>query len=128
MRWECRGRFLRHRLQRKPLVSDPDMQHSMCVTRWWEKRSRLSRRMCNPQFYVSGKRSLGLFKGLQQIVRGKSAVFPWGWWVLISTCKDFPFFHKASKIVTEFHFTLYNGCNYLTVMGLKLNHISKRDP
>ena len=26
------GRFPRHRLQRKPLVSDPDMHHSTCVT------------------------------------------------------------------------------------------------
>ena len=25
---------------------------------WWEKRSRHSRRMCNPQFYVSGKRPM----------------------------------------------------------------------
>ena len=53
-------------------VSDPDMNHGTCVThvlwcmpgsltsgflwsRWRGKRSRLSRRMRNPQFYVSGK-------------------------------------------------------------------------
>ena len=29
---ECRERFPRHRLQRKPLVSDPGMHHSTCVT------------------------------------------------------------------------------------------------
>ena len=29
---ECRGRFPRHRLQRKPLVSDPGMHHGTCVT------------------------------------------------------------------------------------------------
>ena len=32
MRRECRERFPRHRLQRKPLVSDPDMHHGSCVT------------------------------------------------------------------------------------------------
>ena len=55
-----------------PRVSDPDMHHGTCVThvpwyipwsltssfhssRWQKKRSRHSRRMTNPQFYVSGK-------------------------------------------------------------------------
>ena len=32
MRLECRERFPRHRLQRKPLVSDPGMHHGTCVT------------------------------------------------------------------------------------------------
>ena len=32
MRRECRGRFPRHRLQRKRLVSDPGMHPSTCVT------------------------------------------------------------------------------------------------
>ena len=56
-------------------VSDPDMHHGTCVThvpwcmpgsltggflwsRWLGKRSRLSRCMRNPQFYVSGKRTI----------------------------------------------------------------------
>ena len=66
------GMFTRHRLQRKTLVSDPSMHHGTCVTHvlWCmsgsltrgdgEKRSRHSRRMRNPQFYVSGKRPVGL--------------------------------------------------------------------
>ena len=29
---ECRESFPRHQLQRKPLVSDPDMHYGMCVT------------------------------------------------------------------------------------------------
>ena len=70
MRWECRERFPRHRLQRKPQVSDPDMHHGTCVTHvpWCMsgsptcngrgKRSRHSRHMRNPQFYVSGKRPM----------------------------------------------------------------------
>ena len=32
MRRECRERFPWHRLQRKPLVSDPSMHHGTCVT------------------------------------------------------------------------------------------------
>ena len=32
MRRECRERFPLHRLQRKPLVSDPGMHHGTCVT------------------------------------------------------------------------------------------------
>ena len=32
MHRECRERFPRHRLQRKPLISDPGMDHGTCVT------------------------------------------------------------------------------------------------
>ena len=59
-----------------PWFSDPDMHHGTCVTpvpwcmpgsltsgflwkRWQGKLSRHSRRMRNPQFYVSGKRPMG---------------------------------------------------------------------
>ena len=28
----------------------------------------------------------------------------------------------------QFHRTLYNGCNYLCMSGVKLNHVGKRDP
>ena len=59
-----------------PRVSDPDMHHGTCGThvpwcmpgsltsgflwsRWRGKRSRHSRRMRNPPFYVSGKRPMG---------------------------------------------------------------------
>ena len=58
-------------------VCDPDVHHGTCVThvpwcmpgsltsgflwsRWRGKRSRHSRRMRNPQFYVSGKRPMSL--------------------------------------------------------------------
>ena len=58
--------FPRHRLQRKPLVSDPGIHHhvpdaravlhvGIANPRWRGKRSRHSRRMRNPQVYVSGK-------------------------------------------------------------------------
>ena len=41
MRQECRERFPRHRLQRKPQVSDPGMHHGTCVTHvpWCMSRS-----------------------------------------------------------------------------------------
>ena len=58
-----RERFPNHRLQRTPLFSDPGMHHGMCVTRavvhvWiaWGQRTQHSRRMRNPQFYVSVNR------------------------------------------------------------------------
>ena len=53
MHQECQERFPRHRLQRKPLVSDPRMHHG-----GGGKRSRHSRRMRNPQFCVPGKRPI----------------------------------------------------------------------
>ena len=67
MRRECRERFPRHRLQRKPLISDASRQvHDaravlhvgIANPRWRGKRSRHSRHMCNPQVYVSGKRPM----------------------------------------------------------------------
>ena len=41
MRRDCRERFPRHRLQRKPLVNDPGMHHGTCVTHvpWCMSRS-----------------------------------------------------------------------------------------
>ena len=54
-----RERFPRPRLQGKPLVSDPCMHHVGIANPWWQgKRSQHSRRMRNPQFYVSGKRPI----------------------------------------------------------------------
>ena len=64
-------------LSAPPGVSDPDMYHGTCAThvpwymsgtppivflwrRWWEKRSRHSRRMRDLHFYVSGKRPMGI--------------------------------------------------------------------
>ena len=61
-------------------VNDPDMHHGTCVThvpwcmpwlltsgflwsRWRGKRPRHSRRMRNPQFYISGKRPMFFLNG-----------------------------------------------------------------
>ena len=65
-------------------LSNPDMHHGTCVThvpwcmpgsltsgflwnRWRGKRSRHSRRMRNPQFYVSGKRTMVVPSGRHAI-------------------------------------------------------------
>ena len=71
MHRECRERFTRHQLQRKPRVIDPGMHHGTCIShvpwcmtvgitnpRWRGKRSRHSRGMHNSQFYVSAKRPI----------------------------------------------------------------------
>ena len=67
MRRECRERLPRHRLQKKPTISDPGMRHARALmhvgianTRWRGERSRRSRRMHDPQLYVSGKRPVGV--------------------------------------------------------------------
>ena len=54
------GTFSRHRLQRKPLVSDPGMHHGTCVTHvsCCMSGSLTLGGMRNPQFYVSGKRPI----------------------------------------------------------------------
>ena len=76
-----------------PRFSDPDIHNGTCVTqvpwcmpgsltsgflwsRWRGKRSRHSKRMCNPQFYVSDKRSMEQsqrykWKLVAYILRGK---------------------------------------------------------
>ena len=73
MRRECRESF-----PPPSQVSNPDMHHGTCMThvpwcmpgsltsgflwsRWRGKRSRHSRRMRNPQIYVSGKRPIGVY-------------------------------------------------------------------
>ena len=46
--------------------------------RWWGKRSRHSRRMRNPQFYVSGKSPW--YHGFNDLVRqGARTAKPWYW-------------------------------------------------
>ena len=89
MRRECRERFPRHRLQRKPLVSHHAPRHvldargvmhvGIAKPRRRGKRSQHSRRMRNPHFYVSGKRSMGgitPYPG-NHIYHVKRAIIPW---------------------------------------------------
>ena len=73
MRRECRERFPRYRLQKKPIVSGPDMHHGT----WQGKRSRHSRCMRNPQFYASGKRLMNSSVGARFTMTWKR--FPHNW-------------------------------------------------
>ena len=58
---ECRERFPRHRLRMKPQISDPGLHYGTCVKLVGIANPRWHfRRMRNPQFYVSGKRPIGL--------------------------------------------------------------------
>ena len=85
-----------------PPVSDPDMHHGICVThvpwcmpgsltcsflwsRWGGKRSRHSRRIRNPQFYVSGKRpiSADITFDVPGVLYMKPVL---SWFVIWSTC------------------------------------------
>ena len=87
MRRECRELFPRHRG-----FCNPDMHHGTCVThvpwcipgsltigfswsRWRGKHSWHSRRMRNPQFYVSGKRSMEVSQSCtKQMISGNTKI------------------------------------------------------
>ena len=104
MRRKCRERFPHHWLQRKLLVSDPlhasrHVRHASAIMHvvntnpwWWEKCSRHSWHMCNPQFYVSGKRPMEcliwvpsfscvmhVFSSMLECVRADSRLGPSQW-------------------------------------------------
>ena len=68
MRWECRERFSHHPGLAIPTLITARAWRTWCMpgsltsgflwSRWWGKLSRHSGRMCNPEFYVSGKRTI----------------------------------------------------------------------
>ena len=91
-----------------PRVSYPDMHHGTCVTHvpwcmpgsltsrflwslWRGKRSRHSRRMCNPQFYVSGKRPMSRLVGQPISRRG-----------LVGSCPNVAETHSYLKTGSQF--------------------------
>ena len=106
MRRECRERFPRHRIQIKPLVSDPDMHHVTCVThvRWCMsgsltrggrgKRSRHSRRMPNPQFDISDKRPMAIVLCMFQYITGQESPGNQWWRKLIYRLLNFSWNRK----------------------------------
>ena len=76
-----------------PPVSDSDMHQGTCVTHmpwcmlgsltssflwslWWGKYSQHSQSMCNPQFYVSGKRPMDCCSGAW-ITKTNLCWYPW---------------------------------------------------
>ena len=84
MRLECRERFPRHLLQRKPRLSDPSMDYGTCVTLVpWCMSGSLTRgggeyvpdipgALANTQFYVSGKR---LMQTKRMLILATQALF-----------------------------------------------------
>ena len=51
----------------------------------------------------------------------------WGW--NYSSIPKLQWLHNWSfGMDKQFYPTYYNGCNYLSMLGLKLNHVSKRGP
>ena len=44
------------------------------------------------------------------------------------SCLNFGTFRTRSSLDKQFHPTHYNGCNYLSMLGLKLNPVSNRGP
>ena len=75
MRRECRERFPHHRLQRKPLVSDPGMHHGTCVTHvpWCMSGSLFSGGREN----VPGIPGACATHNFTYLARG-----PWRWWMM----------------------------------------------
>ena len=90
-----------------PQVSDPDMHHGTCVTHvpWcmpgsltsgflWNrqrgKRSRHSRRMRNLQFYVSGKRPMGVTIYFTEKTIGRGYSFEHWFYICVSQVKEAP--------------------------------------
>ena len=109
-----------------PRDSDPDIQYGTCLThvpwcmpgpltsdflwkRWRGKRSRHSRRMRNPQFFVSGKRPIAcLTWGLHNSEEELSAckrLYNITYWRLNKNGRHFqqPFSKSSSGIFTQFH-------------------------
>ena len=116
MRWECRERFPRNRLQRKPLVSDPGMHHGTCVSHvsWCmsgsltrgggKKGSQHSGRMRNPQFYVSGKRPIRWYPGTSYPKQNASKIIlGLGDGMVVLVLEETPFFHWLAPGICSCH-------------------------
>ena len=99
MRQECREHFPRHRLQRKPLVSNPGMHHGTCVTHMpWcmlgslprgggKKGSRHTWHIRNPQFYVLGMKPMCLCM-LNSLWKHKNSTEDHQIWEAVSWCSQ----------------------------------------
>ena len=138
MRRECRERFPRHRLLRKPPVSDPGMHHGSCVTHVpWCMSGLLT---CGGGENVPDIPGACATRNFTYLARG-----PWnklrepssdcghkGYLRRVSVLVDVSnmklFIHSRSLGMDKYlHPTLYNGCTYLSMLGLMLNHVCKRD-
>ena len=122
-----------------PQVSDPDMHHGTCVThvprympgsptggslwsRWRGKRSRHSRCMRNPQFYVSGKRPMrGWLYWLSRISTNDFSVFRRGGWII----SHVGIYMICENVCSERH---YDGCPVTGMEWLDWFNINSSPP
>ena len=86
MRRECRERFPLHRLQRKPLVSDPGMHHGTCVTHvGWRLGMMLLGVHCHFNTLTKLQQKATFIK-VQGIFAGKCSQRPSGLYLVITSC------------------------------------------
>ena len=136
MCWECRERFPRHRLQRKPLVSDPGKHHGTCVTHvpccmsgsslirnGGEDVLAISRRMCNLQWQlrciiILDLKPCGKFTYLASGpwgLRALSGKCAWGMatnqalWSILIAIEDCTLITCCFRFVLFFHLTVIFG-------------------
>ena len=120
MRWECRERFPRHRLQRKPL-SDPGMHHGTCVTYvpWWMSGSLTRGGGEN----VHGIPGACATRNFTYLVRG-----PWSFlYFSVATTHSILVIIRHSVIALKLLHGLMKGCAWVseTSFQLKRNMLCK---
>ena len=104
MRCECRERFPRHRLQRKPLGSDPGMHHGTCVTHVpWCMSGLLTR---GSRENVPGILGACATRKFTYLVRGPSSWFVMTTIVLCWLWCDYPCVEYKSPYVGDNHWCM----------------------
>ena len=116
-----------------PLVNDPVMYHCMCVThvpwcmpgsltsgflwsRWPGKHSQHSRRMRIPQFYISDKRPMKRYFGINAT---KSYCYV-PTWVIFMIENHMKFLWPQSSLINPFRASLLLSSKALVVSGVEL--------
>ena len=117
MRQECRERFSRHRLQRKPLVSDNSMHHGTCATHVpWCMSGSLTR--------CGGKTSPENVPGIPGACATRNycpacrtSLIATRFWVVV-ICPII-----KCLTVLEFSFILFDLCLFITIFNFILNYV-----
>ena len=82
--WKETSQWPRHASRHHVRHARAVMHSGIANPRWRGKRSRLSRLMLNPQFYVSGKRHMGI--ALESVLLLNIAMC---WWTLPKICHSY---------------------------------------
>ena len=101
-------------------------EYGVWIKRYWV--------LCSKMYSAAGS-LLELPAGSQQAARGthncETRLSHAHWsvgWNYSSIPKLQPLHRWSLEMDKQFHRALYNGCNYLSMLGLKLTHVSKRGP